>query len=120
MNYKRVFATVNVIASESHIDGVLAAIPDEVGVMCLSKRYSISVVRDALDQPERVSSQAIFKSLRSAEAAEILTAMGVSVPVVPNTQLHGAMRGLFAELKPAELHGQMVRNLETQPQSFEA
>ena len=38
--------------------------------------------------------------------------MGVSVPVVPNTQLHGAMRGLFAELEPAELHGQMVRTLK--------
>ena len=38
-NYKRVFATVNVIASADHIQGVLSIVPDDVGVMCLSKSY---------------------------------------------------------------------------------
>lgn len=111
-NYKRVFGTVNVIASEDHVDGVLAAVPDNVGVMCLSRRYRISAVRDAVDQPERVCPQIIFDSLRSAEAVAILKAMGVPVPDVPNTQRHGIMRTLFAELKPAELHAQMVKTLK--------
>lgn len=111
-NYKRVFAAVNVIASEGHVEGVLAAIPKCVGVMCLSRRYRISVVRDAVDQPERVCPRTIFESLRSAEAVAILKAMNVPVPNVPNTQLHGVMRELFAELNPTELHGHMVRTLK--------
>ncbi|MBR0644147.1 sce7726 family protein [Roseomonas hellenica] len=111
-NYKRVFATVNVIASEGHIDGVLAAVPEDIGVMCLSKRYRISIVRDAVDHPERVCPRTVFEALRSSEASAILKAMGVSVPAVPNTQLHGVMRGLFAKLEPGELHEQMVRTLK--------
>lgn len=111
-NYKRVFAAVNVIASESHVDAVLAAVPGDVGVMYLSSCYAISPVRDAVDRPERVCPQTVFKSLRSAEAASILKAMGVPVPDVPNTRRHSIMRSLFAELNPAELHRQMIRTLK--------
>lgn len=111
-NYKRVFAKVNVIASESHIEGVLATVPDDVGVMCLSKRYRISTVREAIDCPGRICPVTVFESLRTAEAAAILKAMGVIVPLVPNTQRYAAMRDLFAMLDPAALHVEMVRTLK--------
>lgn len=111
-NYKRVFAKVNVIASESHVDGVLATVPDDVGVMCLSKRYRISTVREAVDCPERICPVTVFESLRTAEATAILRAMSVSVPSVPNTQLHARMRDLFAALDPTALHVEMVRTLK--------
>lgn len=111
-NYKRVFAKVNVIASESHIEGVLATVPDDVGVMCLSKRYRISTVREAIDCPGRICPVTVFESLRTVEAAAILKAMGVIVPLVPNTQRYAAMRDLFAMLEPAALHVEMVRTLK--------
>jgi hypothetical protein len=111
-NYKRVFAKVNVIASEGHIEGVLATVPDDVGVICLSKRYRITTVRDAVDCPARICPVSVFESLRMAESAAILRAMGVTVPQVPNTQLHAAMRDLFAALDPVALHVEMVRTLK--------
>ena len=40
-NYKRVFAMVNVITSEGFVKSVCTTVPDDVGVMCLSKRYHI-------------------------------------------------------------------------------
>lgn len=111
-NYKRVFAKVNVIASEGHVEGVLATVPDDVGVMCLSKRYRISTVREAVDCPARICPVTVFESLRTAEAAAILKAMGVAVPQVPNTQRHAVLRHLFATLDPAALHVEMVRTLK--------
>lgn len=111
-NYKRVFAKVNVIASESHVEGVLATVPEDVGVMCLSKRYRITTVREAVNCPARICPVAVFEALRTAEAATILKAMGVAVPQVPNTQQHAAMRNLFASLDPAALHVEMVRTLK--------
>lgn len=111
-NYKRVFAKVNVIASEGHVDGVLATVPDDVGVMCLSRRYRITTVREAVDCPDRICPVTVFESLRIAEAATILKALGVSVPQVPNTQRHAALRDLFATLEPAALHVEMVRTLK--------
>lgn len=111
-NYKRVFAKVNVIASERHVEGVLATVPDDVGVMCLSKRYQITTVRDAIDCPARICPVTVFESLRTGEATAILKAMGVTVPQVPNTLRHAVMRDLFADLDPATLHVEMVRTLK--------
>ncbi|MER1940076.1 sce7726 family protein [Castellaniella sp. FW104-16D08] len=111
-NYKRVFATVNVVASEGHIEGILGAIPDDVGVMYLSKRYRITSVRQAVDCPARICPVTVFESLRMDEGIRILQAMGVAVPEVPNTQKHTVMRDLFANLDPTILHAEMVRTLK--------
>jgi hypothetical protein len=111
-NYRKVFAKVNVIASEDHVEGVLATVPDDVGVLCLSRRYRISTEREAAELPGNVCPQTVFESLRSAEAAAILRTLGRDVPRVPNTQLHGVMRAIFADLDPATLHAEMVRTLK--------
>ncbi|KGJ07606.1 hypothetical protein EQ718_01885 [Paracoccus versutus] len=111
-DYKRVFAKVNVIASEGHIESVLATVSDDIGVMCLSKRYRITTLREAVDCPARICPVTVFESLRVAEAVTILQAMGVTVPKVPNTQRHAAMRDLFATLDPVALHVEMVRTLK--------
>lgn len=111
-NYKRVFAKVNVIASEGHIEGVLKVVPDDVGVMCLSKRYQIMTVREASDCPARICPVTVFESLRITESIEILQAMGMMVPEVPNTQRHAVIRDLFAKLDPVALHVEMVRTLK--------
>jgi hypothetical protein len=111
-NYKRVFAKVNVITSEGHVEGVLTTVPDDIGVMCLSKRYRITTIREAVDCPARICPVTVFESLRAAEAVAILKALGVAVPQVPNTQRHAALRNLFATLDPAALHVEMVRTLK--------
>ncbi len=111
-NYKRVFAKVNVITSEGHTKAVLATVPDDVGVLCLSKNYQISPKREGINCSERICPVTVFESLRSAEAAAILKALGVAIPQVPNTQFHAALRVLFAELDPATLHNEMVRTLK--------
>lgn len=111
-NYMRVFAKVNVIASESHIENVLNTVPDDVGLMCLSNQYRIQTVREAADCPERICPTEVFGSLRSAEASSILKALDVPLPQVPNTLRHAALRALFADLDPATLHFEMVRTLK--------
>jgi len=111
-NYKKVFAKVNVIASEDHVEGVLAAVPEDTGVLCLSKRYQISTEREGVNRPDRVCPQTVFESLRSAEAVAVLKALGREIPQVPNTQLHGALRTIFADLDPSILHNEMVRTLK--------
>lgn len=103
---------MNVIVSESHVDSVREVVPDDVGIMWLTKRYRISVMRDALNCPERICPVTVFKSLRSAEAAAILKALDVAVPDVPNTQRHNILRELFAKLEPVALHREFVRTLK--------
>lgn len=111
-NYKAVFATVNVIVGERHVESVRRVVSDDVGILCLSDRYRITVVQDAEDRPERICPRTVFASLRSSEAVNILKALGVDVPAVPNTRLHGVMRELFTQLEPSSLHGEFVQTLK--------
>src|SRR3546814_11853290 len=67
-NYKRVFAKVNVIASEGHVEGVLTTVPDDVGVMCLSKRYRITNIREAVDWPARLLPVTLFDTMRHPDS----------------------------------------------------
>lgn len=111
-NYKQVFAKVYVIASEAHIGGVLETVPDDVGVMMLTSRYRITTVREAKDRPDRICPATVFDSLRSTEAAAILESLRIPVPDVPNTQRHVAMRSLFEDLDPTDVHRAMVTTLK--------
>lgn len=111
-NYKKVFANVYVIASETHVRGVLETAPEDVGVMCLSRRYQISTLREALDCPERICTATVFESLRSAEARSILVELGVAVPEVPNIMLNRALWECFQRLEPRDVHVAMVKTLK--------
>ncbi len=111
-DYRRVFASVNVIAGERHITGVLSSVPEDVGVMCLSERFQISTVRGAHNRPEGICPTTVFESLRSDEAVSILKALGVHVPHVPNTERHSTLRELFRRLEPVPLHYELVRVLK--------
>ena len=110
--YSTVFAKVYVIASEDHVDAVSRMVPDSVGIMQLNRRYQISTLREAIEQPERTSPIAIFDSIRTAEAKMLLSSLGISVPSVPNTRMHAVLREYFALLDPAQTHSEMVRVLK--------
>lgn len=110
--YTKVFARVYVVAAETHVDAVLASLPEDVGLLQLSKRHNISTLREAVDRPERTSPASIFNSIRTSEARLILQERGVSLPTVPNTQQSSALRQLFVKLDAREAHEGMVRVLK--------
>lgn len=111
-DYQKVFYHTNVITSEKQVASVLAAVPENIGVLCLTKRYQISTVREAKERPELLSSDCMFDSLRRDESQAILQNIGVELPEVPNTQLYQAMSGLFAELDPMLVHSEMIKVLK--------
>lgn len=111
-DYLKVFATVNVIVGDVHVDAVSALLPADVGVMRLSDRYHIGTVREAVTAPGRICPATLFQSLRVAEAVAILGSMEVGVPDLPNTRMHAALSEIFASLDPAALHAQMVTTLK--------
>jgi hypothetical protein len=106
--YSKVFATVNVIASECHLAAVTNVIPKDVGVLCLDRRGHITPQREALERPERTCPAAIFDCLRTEEARRILIAQDIFIPQVSNTVINGVLKQLFIKLEPAVAHRGMV------------
>lgn len=110
--YLSVFARVNVIAAEKHIDAILEIAPLEVGILTLNDRFKISTIREAETKPERVKPEVIFESIQKSEAFKILTMLNIEPPKVPNTQFHSAMIELFRTLDPKKTHQAMVEVLK--------
>lgn len=110
--YAQVFAKVYVIAGENHVGAVISSVPKDVGIMRLNSRHQISTLREATELPGRTSPAAIFDSIRTLEARMILQLQGVSVPLVPNTELSGVLRKLFVKLEPHAAHAGMVTVLK--------
>lgn len=111
-NYKRVFGSVVVIVGENHVNTVMKAIPSDVGVMKLSKRFQISLAREPVDQPNRICPITALESLRVAEAKNIVSRLGREIPTVPNTEMHAALRRIFEKLQPEEVHSAMLETLK--------
>lgn len=107
-SYRKVFSKVYVVTGENHVDEVLKRTGDEIGVLLLSDRFTISTVRDAVDRPDLVRPEVIFDSLKIGEAVSLLSELGVIVPNVPNTEIHSKLRNIFSELDPREVHTKMV------------
>ena len=110
--YRKVFASVYVIAGENHVEAVLRAAPSDVGVMSLSRRYSIQIRREAENAPERICPASVFEALRTHEASELLRNLGVETPDVPNTRLRTELRKLFELQRPELVHAAMLRTLK--------
>jgi hypothetical protein len=110
--YLDVFAQVYVIAPETHLCAVKAAVPREVGIMSLTSRYQISTLRESVCRPSRTSAAAIFDSIRTDEARTILRMQGVTIPDVPNTELSSFLRKLFSKLDGRTAHAGMVAVLK--------
>lgn len=107
-DYRSVFASVAVVTSPGHAASVLRIAPQDVGVLVLSSRFRLQVVRDAVDRPERTSVDAMLASLRIDEAISVLARLGIEFPAVPNTQRWAVLSELFAGLDPAQVHATVV------------
>ncbi|MFN4298034.1 MAG: sce7726 family protein [Brevundimonas sp.] len=110
--YRNVFPSVFVIAGENHVRSVLQMVGDDDGVLQLSRRHQISTIKPATDRPDRIDPVSVFESLRTDEARALLAGIGIRVPDVPNTRLHGALREKFEGLPPRLVHVGMVQVLK--------
>jgi hypothetical protein len=111
-SYMKVFATVNVIVGENHLDDVLAKVPQEVGVLKLSENCHISSVRVGEDDASRTCSASIFDTINLREAETVLNGIGINIPKLPNTQRYGALRKAFVDIDPEVAHRGMVKVLK--------
>ena len=110
--YRKVFAKVYVIAAERFLEEVLRVSDSHVGVLRLSPRLQVQTVREAVCGADAICGATLLDSLRTSEAIDVLERLGQPVPAVPNTLLRTAMRKIFVQLDPSELHGTVVQVLK--------
>ncbi|MCQ4313910.1 sce7726 family protein [Pseudomonas stutzeri] len=107
-SYRKVFSKVYVVTGDNHVEEVTRRTEEDVGVLLLSSRFTISTVREAVDRPELIQPEIIFDSLKLKEATSLLAEFGITPPNVPNTETHRTLRDIFRDLDPIETHKKMV------------
>lgn len=111
-SYSEVFSSVTVLCAEKHLEAVLDIAPNYVGVSVLTDRFQISNIRNNVEDPQRTRSSSILDAVTRKEAVMILERIGLSVPDVPNTRMHAALKAIFEHLPSEQVHNEMVRVLK--------
>jgi hypothetical protein len=111
-SYLKVFAKVNIITGEGHLEKINSIANKDVGLLLLNDRYQISIIRKPIERKDRIEPRMLFESLQRKEQIEILMQFGVSPPAVPNTQLHEALLEKFLKLPSAQLHDITIKTLK--------
>lgn len=111
-NYRKAFNKIYVIAGAAHIPEILEKTPEDIGVMSLVRWNRISIIRDAKVNANFICPVTIFDSLRLGEAISILDEMNIETPNLPNTLMRSAIRSIFSELNPIDVHNHMIKVLK--------
>jgi len=119
ITYREFFAKVYVVTGEPHLSGVEKNAPEDVGILCLNKRHSISVVREAIEDPSRLKPITILDAIQTREAILILEDIGIEPPKLANTQMRAGLMEIFSALDPTILHKYAVKTLRESRRSKE-
>lgn len=110
-SYEKVFARVNVVTSENHLHRIAELVPQHIGIILLSKRFTLQIVREASEDLDRLDPLSMLDVLRTTEAKEVLANLKQEIPQVPNTQIRTELAGVFKNLPPELVHRQMVTTI---------
>lgn len=107
-DYYRVFTRVTIFTDEAHADAAALVTPPYVGVSVLSRRYSMSTLREASERTSGLSSEDIFRVLRTAEYLSLLAARGMDFSDLAPRDRYKRSRDAFAGLDAVHAHAAMV------------
>ncbi|MFL7962817.1 sce7726 family protein [Pseudomonas kielensis] len=86
-SYLKIFDKVNVVISDKYINSVLQAVPEEIGVILLSKRGALREVRSAQLIGSPIDSGVLMRSLRREEYVSLVESLFGFIPEVSNTEI---------------------------------
>lgn len=111
-SYKKVFDKVYVVTHESKLPKLQTMLAEDVGIILLTDKYTLQIVRESQSHKDSVDSAVIFDCLRQAEYCEIISDEFGHVPDVPNSKLYSECKRLFSTLPSTVAHDGMVRTIK--------
>ncbi len=110
-SYSRLFDMVYVVCDEKYISTVQETTSPFVGVMQLTKRNTLSTIREAKDLSSRpISSDLIMHSLRAPEYKELAHAVSGVIPDVGNIEMYSSCKRIIDAADP-DLLREQYRNI---------
>lgn len=103
-SYCSVFDRVYVVCDEKHLDKVTELAPNEVGIIQLTKRSTLSTKREAADlSTQDIDVSYLMNSLRADEYKQLAKIIDGDVPNVSNIKMYSACENIIATASSSEL-----------------
>lgn len=97
-NYSKVFERTYVVTSASKLHSLERDLPEHVGIITLSRDYTLQTVREATTNWELIDTIAISRTMTIPEACAVLKRLNTPVPDVPNMLIRRAIDHAFKRL----------------------
>ena len=111
-DYYKAFSEVVIVTYEENLDKVKKIIPDTVGIMLLTKRKALKMVRDPLPNFSFLDYKTIFKILRKYEFEDIIQSKAYSLPEVNQFQYYRECYSIITQINIEELQVAMLKALK--------
>lgn len=108
-DYRKVFAKVVVVAAAKHVSTLENTLPEDVGILTLSKKLSLSTIRPAQENLETLEAPAMLDALQLSELKAMLHLLGQETPDIPNTQQRRVYSEILGGFPTSLLHSSMVK-----------
>mgnify|MGYP000845102576 CR=1 FL=1 len=97
-NYSKVFERTYVVTSAARLHSLEHDLPEHVGIITLSRDYTLQTVREATTNWELIDTIAISRTMTIPEACTVLKRLNTPVPNVPNMLIRRAIDDSFERL----------------------
>lgn len=111
-DYYKAFSEVVIVTYEENIDKVIKTVPDTVGIMLLTKRKALKMIREPITDFSCLEYKTIFKILRKYEFEEIIQSRGYSLPEVNQFQYYRECYNILSQINMEDLQVDMLKQLK--------
>lgn len=119
-NYFKAFDNIYIVTAPKLTSTYEKACPAEIGIISLTSKDSLSVIRPAKSNKVNIDPVTIFKTLRRDEYTSALEAILKTKIVMPNGVIRQECEKIFSTLDPIQAHDIFVNSMRLRTTSVES
>nr|WP_297935196.1 sce7726 family protein [uncultured Lachnoclostridium sp.] len=112
LDYQKAFSEIFIVTYQENLEKVIALVPEKVGIMQLTKRKALKVIREPIIDTSNFDYYTIFKLLRKGEFENIIKSNGFLLPEVVQFEYYKECFNLIQNIEIETLQEQMLRELK--------
>ena len=112
INYSKALEYVYVVIPESKFKACLNHIPNHIGIITLTKNYTLNTKRKALSNTENIDHNIVFSCLRRNEVINITNYHFGKLPDAKPVELKKSCQKLFLTLSKKQVHNSLLYALK--------
>lgn len=112
-DYYKAFSQVIVLTYEKNVEKVEKIVPSSTGIMVLTQRGALRIIRKAIDNRDYFDIETIYKILRKDEFESVLLRSGKSLPNCDSFTYYKTCYTLFSQMDIQTAQREMLRELKS-------